>query len=207
MRGWLIAPLSLAMLTAACSWMNDHRTTASDTSGGSASGGNAMASQSGSAGTRSPESASTATSPSASDRSGAAGGGAAMSPSSRSGDRTAAAGTSSSTDRSSTARSAAPTMSKDELRQAQTELKNMGLYDGEVDGIWGPRTRAAVGKFQSQNNLPQTYALDSRTRQQLQSQAGSAGGRPGSQIGETPRGASPGTMEAPPIESPQPPQR
>jgi peptidoglycan hydrolase-like protein with peptidoglycan-binding domain len=159
--------------------MND-RTTASDTSGSSrASGDKAMASQSGgsanmgssansssAAGTRSSESASTA---SARDRSGAA--------------------------------------SKDELRQAQTELKSMGLYDGEVDGIWGPRTRAAVGKFQQQHNLPQTYALDSRTRQQLQSQTGSADGRPESQIGETPSGSSSGTMEAPPIESPQPPQR
>jgi peptidoglycan hydrolase-like protein with peptidoglycan-binding domain len=98
-------------------------------------------------------------------------------------------------------------MSKDELRQAQTELKSMGLYDGEVDGLWGPRTRAAVGKFQAQNKLPQTYALDTRTRQQLQSKSGTAGNQgapqPGSQIGETPPS---GTMEAPPIEAPPPPR-
>lgn len=101
-------------------------------------------------------------------------------------------------------------MSRDQLRQAQTQLKNLGLYDGRVDGMWGPRTRTAVGQFQAQNNLPQTYSLDSRTMQQLQSMAGTTGGQPrgagaqpGSQLGETPSEPS-GTMEAPPIEQRQP---
>lgn len=48
----------------------------------------------------------------------------------------------------------------------QTSLKNLGLYQGELDGKIGPQTREAIRKFQRQNNLvvdgkvgPKTWAL------------------------------------------------
>jgi peptidoglycan hydrolase-like protein with peptidoglycan-binding domain len=192
MRGWLIAPLSLALLAAACSSMKEQR---ASTGSGSSRGDTAVASQPSSSDRTSSSPGSSSATTTRPEGSAASAG--------TSSDR-AAAGTSGSRS-SASARSAAPNMSKDELRQVQTDLKSMGLYDGEVDGLWGPRTRAAVGKFQEQNKLPQTYALDSRTRQQLQGKSGSAGSQPGSQIGETPSAPS-GTMEAPPIEAPPAPR-
>lgn len=40
-----------------------------------------------------------------------------------------------------------------EVRQIQTRLKNWGYYKGNVDGIYGSRTRAAVISFQKKNGL------------------------------------------------------
>lgn len=39
------------------------------------------------------------------------------------------------------------------VRSVQTRLKNWGYYTGVVDGIYGPKTTAAVKYFQSKNNL------------------------------------------------------
>ena len=41
----------------------------------------------------------------------------------------------------------------DEVRQIQQRLKNWGYYTGEVDGIYGSQTLAAVKYFQSKNGL------------------------------------------------------
>lgn len=48
----------------------------------------------------------------------------------------------------------------------QTALKNLGLYEGEIDGKIGPKTKEAIREFQSKNNLtvdgkvgPKTWAL------------------------------------------------
>ena len=48
----------------------------------------------------------------------------------------------------------------------QKALKNLGLYEGTVDGKMGPKTKAAIKEFQSQNNLgvdgkvgPKTWAV------------------------------------------------
>ena len=41
----------------------------------------------------------------------------------------------------------------EEVKQIQTKLKDMGLYTGSVDGIFGPLTLQAVKKFQSNNGL------------------------------------------------------
>lgn len=40
-----------------------------------------------------------------------------------------------------------------EVRQIQTRLKNWGYYTGEVDGIYGSKTEAAVRYFQRKNGL------------------------------------------------------
>lgn len=54
-----------------------------------------------------------------------------------------------------------------EVRQAQQKLQQMGLYKGRIDGLYGPKTIAAVNQFQSKNGLPQTGALTSTTQQHL----------------------------------------
>ncbi len=41
----------------------------------------------------------------------------------------------------------------DEVRKIQQKLKNWGYYSGEVDGIFGSQTRAAVVYFQKKNGL------------------------------------------------------
>ncbi len=43
--------------------------------------------------------------------------------------------------------------SGDEVRQIQQKLKNWGYYTGNVDGVYGSKTQAAVRKFQKTNGL------------------------------------------------------
>ena len=45
--------------------------------------------------------------------------------------------------------------SGEEVRQIQQKLKNWGYYSGNVDGIYGSKTQAAVKKFQKANGLSQ----------------------------------------------------
>lgn len=40
-----------------------------------------------------------------------------------------------------------------EVKQIQTKLKSWGYYNGDVDGIYGSRTEAAVKSFQRKNGL------------------------------------------------------
>ncbi len=49
---------------------------------------------------------------------------------------------------------------KDNIRWAQLELRNRGLYKGSLDGVWGPETKQALRRFQRNNSLSQTAALD-----------------------------------------------
>lgn len=58
-----------------------------------------------------------------------------------------------------------------EVTDAQRRLKEMGFYNGRVDGLYGPRTISAVGAFQQKQNLPQTFALDDRTMAALEQHA------------------------------------
>jgi N-acetylmuramoyl-L-alanine amidase len=41
----------------------------------------------------------------------------------------------------------------EEVRAIQQKLKNWGYYDGEVDGVFGSKTQAAVKSFQKKNGL------------------------------------------------------
>ncbi|HEU0155077.1 MAG TPA: peptidoglycan-binding domain-containing protein [Stellaceae bacterium] len=52
---------------------------------------------------------------------------------------------------------------KDDVRWAQIELRNDGLYNGSLDGVAGRRTRQALRKFQQDNGLKQTASLDAPT--------------------------------------------
>jgi N-acetylmuramoyl-L-alanine amidase len=58
--------------------------------------------------------------------------------------------------------------------QAQTELKQMGLYNGQVDGKMGKQTKQAISKFQKQNGLRQTAQLDRQTKDRLMQHGGGA---------------------------------
>ena len=49
------------------------------------------------------------------------------------------------------------------VKQAQAQLRDQGLYPGAVDGIIGPKTRAALKAYQQKEGLPQTAHLDRRT--------------------------------------------
>jgi peptidoglycan hydrolase-like protein with peptidoglycan-binding domain len=51
----------------------------------------------------------------------------------------------------------------DDIRWAQLELRNRGLYLGSFDGILGPGTRRAVSQFQAINGLGRTATLDTQT--------------------------------------------
>jgi peptidoglycan hydrolase-like protein with peptidoglycan-binding domain len=57
----------------------------------------------------------------------------------------------------------AANVSKDDIREAQLELRHSGLYNGSVDGVIGPQTKQALLGFQMDNGLPQTATLDGLT--------------------------------------------
>lgn len=52
---------------------------------------------------------------------------------------------------------------KDDIRWAQVELRNRGLYNGSLDGVLGPQTKQALDQFQAKNGLNRTSSLDART--------------------------------------------
>ncbi len=54
-------------------------------------------------------------------------------------------------------------LSKDDVREAQLELRHSGLYNGSLDGVIGPQTKQALVRFQKDNGLEQTATLDALT--------------------------------------------
>ena len=50
-----------------------------------------------------------------------------------------------------------------QVKTVQTKLKNWGYYTGSVDGIYGTKTKAAVVKFQKNNNLVADGIVGSKT--------------------------------------------
>jgi hypothetical protein len=55
------------------------------------------------------------------------------------------------------------TMSPAKVREVQTKLNDLGYHTGQVDGVWGPRTEAAVRNFQQAKNIEATGRLDEQT--------------------------------------------
>jgi peptidoglycan hydrolase-like protein with peptidoglycan-binding domain len=53
------------------------------------------------------------------------------------------------------------------IQQAQKILKQKGYYSGEINGVNGPQTEAAIGAFQKDQGLKITGALDENTTKQL----------------------------------------
>jgi peptidoglycan hydrolase-like protein with peptidoglycan-binding domain len=58
----------------------------------------------------------------------------------------------------------------------QQSLTDAGYFDGEVDGVYGPDTAAAVQALQKANGLPQTGWMDKATDAALQAELAAAGG-------------------------------
>ncbi len=53
------------------------------------------------------------------------------------------------------------------IANVQQALQEQGYYDDEVDGLIGPRTRAALRGFQRDNGMPITGAIDGPTLKAL----------------------------------------
>ncbi len=66
------------------------------------------------------------------------------------------------------------TSSREGVQRLQTQLKGMGFDPGNVDGVMGPRTKAAVKEFQARNGLVADGVVGPRTAAVL-STMGSAG--------------------------------
>lgn len=54
-----------------------------------------------------------------------------------------------------------------QVRAVQEVLKDRGMYEGEVDGIMGPKTQAALRAFQKKEGLQETGRLDQQTMGRL----------------------------------------
>ena len=56
---------------------------------------------------------------------------------------------------------------RNDVKKMQEMLKGKGHYRGEVDGVFGLRTRASIRGFQEIENLPVTGQLDTQTAGKL----------------------------------------
>ncbi len=87
---------------------------------------------------------------------------------------------SSNTDRSSSYEANSATMgsgemvSADKVKRAQQALKDQGFYKGQVDGVVGPQTRAAIARYQGNHHLTQNSMLDDQTLRSLDSRVSSS---------------------------------
>ena len=57
--------------------------------------------------------------------------------------------------------------SQGSIRGAQEQLKDSGYYNGPIDGVDGPMTRAAIRKYQADKDLTVNGRLDEETRNRL----------------------------------------
>lgn len=65
-------------------------------------------------------------------------------------------------------------LNQEKIRTIQQKLKNWGYYNGEVDGIYGAETTAAVKYFQRKNGLTVDGIVGERTAEKLGLQNSSA---------------------------------
>jgi peptidoglycan hydrolase-like protein with peptidoglycan-binding domain len=56
---------------------------------------------------------------------------------------------------------------RNDVRKMQQTLQDKGHYRGEVDGVFGLRTRASIRGFQKAENLPVTGQIDTQTAGKL----------------------------------------
>jgi hypothetical protein len=57
--------------------------------------------------------------------------------------------------------------SREQVREAQSILKKLGLNPGPIDGLLGPQTKAALLQFQASRGLPTSGLLDAATNKAL----------------------------------------
>jgi len=77
-----------------------------------------------------------------------------------------------------------------QVRHVQQRLNNMGYHAGDVDGVLGPQTEAALRQFQQARKLDATGHIDSNTLAAINSEPT---GHPTSGVG---------LREPPPVETP-----
>ena len=65
---------------------------------------------------------------------------------------------------------------RDYTTTLQMSLREAGYYDGEVDGVYGPQTVAAVEALQAAHGLPSTGTVDKATAAALQDDLAATGG-------------------------------
>ena len=65
-----------------------------------------------------------------------------------------------------------PELTPDMTRQVQQKLQQDSLYRGQIDGVWGPGTEAALRTYQQQHNLNATGKIDADTLASLNVGAG-----------------------------------
>ncbi|MEZ0261010.1 MAG: peptidoglycan-binding protein [Alphaproteobacteria bacterium] len=58
-------------------------------------------------------------------------------------------------------------LARSDVKMIQQRLADRGHYNGQVDGLWGPRTTEAVGAFQAANGLPSDGKLTHATLDKL----------------------------------------
>jgi peptidoglycan hydrolase-like protein with peptidoglycan-binding domain len=56
-----------------------------------------------------------------------------------------------------------PDLDRDNVRQVQDALEAKGLDPGPIDGIAGPRTKAAIRKFQNRFGMKASGEIDNQT--------------------------------------------
>ena len=108
---------------------------------------------------------------------------------------------------------ASVSLSVEEIRQLQIVLKEKGFFEGEPDGVFGPRTRQALIVFQRQQGFQASGQIDSQTvtalgistRQQGGAQPSTSGQGAGSGQQGNQSGSQPSTSGNPPAASGQSP--
>lgn len=68
----------------------------------------------------------------------------------------------------------AAVVEKPSPQQIQEALKNAGLYDGNIDGSIGPKTKRAIEAFQTQNGLTADGKVGAKTWAKLGTYLGAA---------------------------------
>lgn len=63
-----------------------------------------------------------------------------------------------------------------DVKKVQETLRSDGYYQGRVDGLMGPQTRAGIRQYQKSNSLAATGRLDAQTADKLGVGSESAGG-------------------------------
>jgi peptidoglycan hydrolase-like protein with peptidoglycan-binding domain len=76
---------------------------------------------------------------------------------------------------------------KADVKMVQENLREKGYYNGQIDGIAGPQTKAGIRQYQKAENLPVTGRLDDQTAGKLGVGPESVGGSfkgAGQEVGE-----------------------
>jgi hypothetical protein len=63
--------------------------------------------------------------------------------------------------------SGAQQLSRENIREVQEKLNEMGHDAGPADGVWGPQTQAAIKNFQQEKQIEATGQLDQQTLNEL----------------------------------------